>query len=238
MPGPTAVLVYGWLGFERILFWEYFAGVPALYKAMGIRTLVPNLSWGDSTAVRSAQLAEQLADEPGPLHLIAHSMGGIDSRRYITHLGGHAKVASLTTLGTPHRGSMLADLVQHKPLLSPFRRLAGLYDLTPSAMARFNADTPDHPDVRYRSYSSARPVADIPWLMRYFAKKLEAADGPNDGQVAATSSPWGEHLGTLHSDHLELTGHDVWLNPFRRRPPFDHLPVFKSIGEWILNFPH
>jgi len=237
MAGPTAVLVYGWLGFERILFWEYFAGVPALYKAMGIRTLVPNLSWGDGTEVRSAQLAEQLEGEPGPLHLIAHSMGGIDSRRYIMHLGGHAKVASLTTLGTPHRGSMLADLVQQKPLLSPFRRLAGLYDLTPSAMARFNAETPDHPDVRYRSYSSARPVPEIPWLMRYFARKLEAADGANDGQVPASSSPWGEHLGTLAADHLELTGHDVWLNPFRRRPPFDHILVFKSIGEWILNFP-
>ena len=81
MPGPTAVLVYGWLGFERILLWEYFAGVPALYEAMGIRTRVPRLSWGGSTEVRSAQLAEQLESEPGPLHLIAHSMGGIDARR-------------------------------------------------------------------------------------------------------------------------------------------------------------
>ena len=105
-------------------------------------------------------------------------------------------------------------------------------------MARFNADTPDHPEVRYRSYSSARPVAEIPWLMRYFARRLEAADGANDGQVAAASSRWGEHLGTLAADHLELTGHDIWLNPFRRRPPFDHLPVFQSIGEWILHASH
>eukprot|EP01087_Luapelamoeba_hula_P021508 TRINITY_DN7536_c0_g1_i1.p1 TRINITY_DN7536_c0_g1~~TRINITY_DN7536_c0_g1_i1.p1 ORF type:complete len:211 (-),score=38.20 TRINITY_DN7536_c0_g1_i1:40-672(-) len=32
-------------------------------------------------------------------------MGGVDSRHFITHLGGHKVVASLITLSSPHRGS-------------------------------------------------------------------------------------------------------------------------------------
>jgi triacylglycerol lipase len=233
MSSPTAVLVHGWLGFRRILFWDYFRGVSALYAQMGIRTLVPELAWGGGTRARSVELADQLAEEPGPLHLIAHSMGGIDARRYIALLGGYSRVASLTTLSTPHRGSMLADVVQHG--LWPFRWLAGVHDLTPEVMARFNDETPDSAGIVYRSYSAARPVPELPWLVRHFGRRLEAAEGENDSQVSVHSSPWGEHLGTLHADHFELIGLNLWLNPFRRRERFAHLPVYRAIGEWILD---
>lgn len=43
------------------------------------------------------------------LNLIAHSLGGLDARYYITHLEGHKRVSSLITLSSPHRGSALAD---------------------------------------------------------------------------------------------------------------------------------
>jgi triacylglycerol esterase/lipase EstA (alpha/beta hydrolase family) len=32
------------------------------------------------------------------------------NRHFISNLGGHKVVASLTTIGTPHRGSAYADL--------------------------------------------------------------------------------------------------------------------------------
>eukprot|EP01121_Diplochlamys_sp_Union-15-3_P001812 TRINITY_DN11575_c0_g1_i1.p1 TRINITY_DN11575_c0_g1~~TRINITY_DN11575_c0_g1_i1.p1 ORF type:complete len:179 (+),score=8.87 TRINITY_DN11575_c0_g1_i1:54-539(+) len=43
------------------------------------------------------------------VNLIAHSMGGLDARHFITNLGGHKVVASLTTISTPHHGSHYAD---------------------------------------------------------------------------------------------------------------------------------
>lgn len=64
------------------------------------------------------------------MNLVGHSMGGLDSRHFITHLGerffpgtrltyfisncrltsgGNKVVASLVTLGTPHRGSSYGD---------------------------------------------------------------------------------------------------------------------------------
>ena len=35
------------------------------------------------------------------VHLVAHSMGGLDGRYYISTLGGATKVATLVTIGTP-----------------------------------------------------------------------------------------------------------------------------------------
>ena len=40
-----------------------------------------------------------------PVHVLAHSMGGLDSRFMISSLGMAQRVLTLTTLGTPHRGS-------------------------------------------------------------------------------------------------------------------------------------
>jgi len=36
------------------------------------------------------------------VHLFAHSMGGLDARHMITHLGMANRVRTLTTIGTPH----------------------------------------------------------------------------------------------------------------------------------------
>lgn len=228
----TAVLIHGWLGFRHFLWRDYFKGVHPLLAGMGIRVITPKLSWSGSIATRSRQLADQLKNEAGPLHLIAHSMGGLDARRYITHLGGHSRVASLTTLSSPHHGSSAADHVRHS--LSPFNLLPGLHDLTTASTARFNTETPDHPDVHYRSYSAARPVAEQPWLVRRYGRIIERTEGANDSQVAASSAAWGEHLARLPADHFELIGLNLWLNPFAVRTPFDHLALYREIGEWIL----
>lgn len=42
--------------------------------------------------------------------IIAHSMGGLDSRWYVEKLGGAACVDDLVTLGTPHQGTYVAIL--------------------------------------------------------------------------------------------------------------------------------
>jgi predicted alpha/beta hydrolase family esterase len=42
--------------------------------------------------------------------LVTHSMGGLVSRAYLARLGGTSRTARLITIGTPHRGSVLARL--------------------------------------------------------------------------------------------------------------------------------
>jgi triacylglycerol lipase len=67
-----------------------------------------------SVEKRAQQLQSQLFDirerfNSDKLNIIAHSMGGLDARYAITHLKAHEVVASLTTIGTPHRGSPYAE---------------------------------------------------------------------------------------------------------------------------------
>jgi pimeloyl-ACP methyl ester carboxylesterase len=47
------------------------------------------------------------------LHLVAHSKGGLDSRAYIKQIPANSiAILSVTTLSTPHHGSVLADYVR------------------------------------------------------------------------------------------------------------------------------
>ena len=49
------------------------------------------------------------------VNIIAHSKGGLDSKYMITELGMEDKVASLTTLCTPHKGSIVASWIWKLP---------------------------------------------------------------------------------------------------------------------------
>ncbi len=225
------VLIHGMLGFRRFLWREYFHGVRRLFTDLGLHVIVPKLPWGGSIRARARALARQLEPETGPLHLIAHSMGGVDARCYITLMEGYRKVSSLTTLAAPHRGSPAADYVLSG--LSLFRLLPSMANLSPGAMAAFNRGTPDHPQVAYRSYSAVRPLAEQPWLVRRYGRVIRSVEGDNDSQVSMSSARWGQHVRILQADHFEVIGMNIWLNPFRRRKPFEHLPVYREIGEWI-----
>jgi len=47
---------------------------------------------------------------PAKVNLIAHSMGGLDARFLVASLGYGDRVATVTTISTPHRGSAMADM--------------------------------------------------------------------------------------------------------------------------------
>ncbi|PJA30977.1 MAG: thioesterase [Zetaproteobacteria bacterium CG_4_9_14_3_um_filter_53_7] len=230
---PTVVLIHGLFGFRKLLWFEYFRGIRERYEKMGLRIVIPSLPWVSSIEKRAAALAKQLQHEQGPLHLVAHSMGGLDARYWISRLGGGEKVASLTTLATPHRGSAAADFVCTH--LSPFRLLAGVHNMTTESMSVFNARTPDLPHINYRSYSATRPLGQLPWIVRRYARHIQQLEGDNDGQVSVASARRDRHIITLPCDHYELIMRNFWFNPFSTRIPFDAMPVYREIATWILS---
>lgn len=79
---------------------------------------VPTLNYSPFTRdVRGAAhiLADTVADLLDAtgyeqLHIIGHSLGGLIARYYVQCLGGHQFVHTLVTLGTPHQGSVVAEL--------------------------------------------------------------------------------------------------------------------------------
>jgi triacylglycerol lipase len=140
-----------------------------------LRDAVPPV---DSVAVRAAALATQVdtfisANQLDRVHLIAHSMGGLDARYLISTLHYAPKIRSLTTLETPHRGSPLADIAlglthslsasQQDAILAITQVLGqsvtseqlhrALVDLAEATAPAFNAANPDAAGVAYYSYA-------------------------------------------------------------------------------------
>jgi triacylglycerol lipase len=221
------VLVHGLLGFSRLQVagWtvaSYFPGIAEALRAAGNRVLVPQLALTCGIAQRAAQLKAFLDQEAPaePVHLIAHSMGGLDSRYMVSRLGMAERVLSLTTVGTPHRGSAFADWGTHRieGMLKPFLDMLGIpsqafYDLTRAQCRRFNESVPDAPYVRYFSIAGrykphwARPEWQVPHRV------VTKAEGPNDGVVSLASAAYGECLGVWEGDHLSLVN---WASPVHR----------------------
>jgi triacylglycerol lipase len=225
------VLVHGLLGFDslRVGPWvltDYFRGIPQAMRAAGDHVLVASLSPTRGIADRAAQLAEFLDRESPqePVHLIAHSLGGLDSRYLISRLGMADRVLSLTTLGTPHRGTAFADwgLSRLTRLLRPVFDFANVpyeafFDLTVARCTEFNRRTPDAPGVRYFSVAGDfRPDWQTPeWQLP--ACIVARVEGPSDGIVSVASATWGESCTRWDGDHFNLINWKHSWTPARRQ---------------------
>jgi triacylglycerol lipase len=235
------VLVHGLFGFDSLrvgpwLVAHYFQGIPDALRAAGNRVLVAALSPTGGIADRARQLKELLDRESPhePVHLIAHSMGGLDSRYLISHLGMAARVLTLTTLGTPHRGTTFADwgIRRLERVFRPLFEFANLpfqafFDLTVAHCTAFNRQTPDAPGVRYFSVAGD---FQLHWLMPEWqipARILAHSEGPNDGVVSVASAQWGEDCTVWDGDHLNLINWKHSWAPARRQK--DRLLYYASL---------
>lgn len=113
-PRHPMVIVSGFATSPR---YDTFLGLPAAYESYGQKYFVANLPPYDSAENRGKKLAEYIDTvlrDTGAVkvNILAHSMGGLDSRVAITKYLG-TKVASVTTISSPHGGSSLGDLGLH-----------------------------------------------------------------------------------------------------------------------------
>lgn len=208
---------------------HYWHGIKEALTAQGATVITPTVPPSSSIADRAAALHAALAAEtpaPEAVNIIAHSMGGLDTRYMLANLEPlPVRVASLVTVATPHRGSAFADYLLeeggaapiHLPRLYGAIERAGFGTAAFAQLTRrymqdeFNPATRDRPDVRYFSYGAA--FVDTPPLLspfRYPHGILAEAEGANDGLVSVESSRWGTYKGTLLGvSHLDLIN---WSN--------------------------
>lgn len=66
---------------------------------------------------------ERICEETGErrVDIVAHSLGGLIARYYVQCLGGDARVRTLVTLGTPHRGTRAIPALVPHPLARQMR---------------------------------------------------------------------------------------------------------------------
>lgn len=241
------VLMHGFGALAAVRRGGQLHGTALALRQHGVLAYAPNVAPYNPVAVRAAQwevhlnriLDETKADR---LNLVAHSMGGLDARYLIRERGLHDRIATLTTISTPHHGTPLCAFLAARP-----ERLRGwierlLNGLGAASMAEveadarqalaemlpaytcetFNPSVPDHPSVRYYSFAGrAGKGTDVtinPFLLLP-NRIVYRAEGENDGYVSVESARWGTFLGTIDADHTLQIG--------LRVPP---APAFDTAG--------
>ncbi len=217
------VLAHGLFGFRRIglgpltLAW-YFRGIPGILRAAGNRVLVTRVHPTAGVARRSRKLAEQIdaAYPDEPIHLIGHSMGGLDAREMLSDPRWQGRTLSLTTIATPHLGSAIADFAKLRVgrIYSLLERLGidhrGFLDVTPASAEEFNRRNPPPDWLPLFSVAGAPAHDDVCWPLRRLHAALEELEGPNDGLVSVRSATaFGQVLPDWPVDHLRQMN---WLS--------------------------
>ncbi|MFO1071275.1 MAG: alpha/beta fold hydrolase [Geminicoccaceae bacterium] len=210
-PDTAIVLVHGYLCLSRLYYWRGLRPLRRELRAAGRPVFHSCQPRTGSVASRAHQLARCLQRLPQRrLVLIGHSMGGLDARYVASRLDPERRIAHVVTLGTPHRGTVIADWALREPV--PFSRLmrwldrGALRDLTPERARRLNAEMPDRADVGYTALGGVCPSQDLAGSWRWCGELVAREEGPNDGIIALRSALRGPDALALSADHLELIG--------------------------------
>jgi triacylglycerol lipase len=119
------VLVHGLFGFDRILGNPYFFQIVPALRDGGARVFTVQVAAANNNDVRGEQLLQQVRQilavtGATKVNLIGHSQGG-PTARYVLGVRPDL-VASLTTVGSPHTGTPVADAANALP--GPLANLA------------------------------------------------------------------------------------------------------------------
>jgi len=191
--------------------------IPDILSEHGVEIYYGNTdAWGliETNAELLKITIDKILKETGKkkVNIIAHSKGGLDARYMIWKYNYGDKVASLTTISTPHHGSPIADHVKETRILNGGIGklvddvLEELYDdvfpdphkaadeLTTENLKEFNKLVTMDDRVYYQCiYSTMDEAADDKRLAASYdyIKKIE---GANDGMVSEISAKWGNNI--------------------------------------------
>lgn len=205
---------------------DYFYGLPKLLREAKNRIFIPKLTPFHRIEHRAQQLKEQIESEipEGKLNLIGHSMGGLDARYLVSQLGFKDRIASVTTIGTPNRGTSIGDIATGMLPGSAFTQVDKVLNFMESNTGAFKQITrsfcqneflkqaPLESDIAYFSATSAisnpvyKSALPIFWLPH---RLLNSIEGDNDGFVSVESAKWGDHICTYFGDHYAQIGQIV-----------------------------
>jgi triacylglycerol lipase len=245
------VFTSGFLIPQRILGIDYFSGLDRHIRETSNHVpFFPEVMPIASSDGRAADLAKKISARfpVGPIHIVAHSMGGLDSRIVIGNnlnaLGKPGRIVSLTTLSTPHRGSPVADLLAGSEPEDLRRRwtdqvnaavkllgidVGALVDLTTDRVKAVPDVVATRPDIRVRSYAALgrdHGLATSALLFPTHEYIRIVKSKPSDGLVTLESATYGKFQGVWPCDHADMVGHN--LDPVLP-PVFRHLPKFDEI---------
>jgi triacylglycerol lipase len=222
---------------------HYFKGIRTMLLKKGFSVFHSNVPWAAPVEDRADNLNKNIVDllaETGAqkVNIIAHSMGGLDTRHmlYKDREKGriHERIASITTISTPHGGSPFADWgVKNLGALIPLAAkmkidIRAFHDLTTDACRRFN-DTPEviefedkmSQTIQIFTYAGRQNYWGVVGILKPAFRIIHSLEGDNDGLVSVKSAKWRDAFFQSilnHTDHLNELG---WWD-------LDQLTAFES----------
>jgi triacylglycerol lipase len=213
------MLIHG-CGFRDRKLFNYWGRIPAALEEEGAEIHYGNQdSWANieyNAAVLKETLQKIIAEtNKNKVNIIAHSKGGLEARYMISSLCMADNVASLTTIATPHHGSVTIDILFKLPkwlfrlaafFTNPFFRFLGdqnpdfyttCRQFSTDHMKVFNVQNPDSPSVYYQSYAAVMrsPFSDL--FLFWPNLIISLFDGKNDGLLTPESATWTNFRGVL-----------------------------------------
>lgn len=200
--------------------------------------LTPNgsiLGNGRELSTRVRQLATSFGAKK--VHIIGHSKGGLDSRAYLNnnYEPDTVKVLSVYTLGTPHRGTIVSDIIVARRTTEDAEssdadieylmdndywfistpQPPAINDQMTGAMARFNATYPSVPsDVRFYNYGGDADLNNNGRISAAEALPLIPGGVP-DGMASTAATAMYRAIGRIASISITPGTRGPWgLNQF------------------------
>ncbi len=259
-PPYPIVLVHGFFASAKMGPVDYWWRAPDHLAAEGRLVFVADTPPAQTPEVRAVQLAAFVDDvlrrtRARKVNLVGHSMGGLDARALVT-LGYGDRIASITSIATPHGGSEVADailgllpdvgertigrLVDGMTKLVDGREqdaMAAARILSTDGMRAFEARHPDDPRVAYfsiRTRTTTDPLFFVhgedfcdTYLLATYA--LLADRGlENDGMVPLRSQARGRVLETIAADHFNAVGQPLGVGL-----AFDYEGTYRNLARTL-----
>ncbi len=218
---------------------HYFKGIRTMLVSKGYPAFHARVSWAAGVDTRAEDLRRCIMDvmqETEKVNIVAHSMGGLDARHMMFNDRDkgliHKRIASLTTISTPHSGSPFADWgLKNLPPIIPVAARLGLDlhamgDLTVASCREYNQDPQvlrfeencEEEGIVFQTYAGRQDFLGVFDALKLPFYIIEKQEGENDGLVSVDSARWRDRYfkGTLdETDHLnELGWHDpaqIWV---------------------------
>lgn len=249
------VLVHG-IAIKEKKYLRAFGWIAEKMREEGYEVYIANTDAFGSIESNAIQLKDhvlRILEKTGAekVNLIGHSKGGLDSKEMIISLGMEDGVASLTTLCTPHKGSIIASKIWELPM--PLKKLYA-WCIDHFYKYVFGDKNPDsmtvcqelcHVDegletvgfsnkVYCQSYSSTLKSGKDCFIMALPMRIYKHFTGiDNDGMVSVESAKFGDYKGDCLSEsisHLQII--DLLAKPKSRNDIYNfYISICKGLEE-------
>lgn len=223
VPGPSqtrypVILAHGFGGFNEFGPLDYFYKVPDYLRQLGYSVHNSLVDPFNGTPARAKQLA-QFIDHllactcAGKVNLVAHSQGGLDARYVVSTLGYGDRVASITTIATPHGGTVVADIA--------LRLIPGLTDDLLNTLAWFGGNIYTDP-TNWPDYRAA--------LTLFSTSGIKAFNQANPDDERVKYYSWAGLAGLTANGKSDCSGAENPLPYFRTAMTAVLLPTWAALG--------